>query len=161
MTHGRYSHQAPLSMEFFRQEYWSRLPFPPAEDPPDPRTEPTSLLSPALAGGFFTTVPLSKPPNLLRSHEFLRNLKINMYPFFFFPKIPHMVPSQMALVVKEPACQCRWHKRHGFDPWVGEFPWRRKWHPTPVCLPGKFHGQRILAGYSPWGRKKSDTTEVT
>ena len=32
-------------------------------------------------------------------------------------------------------------------------PWRRKWHPTPVLLPGKFHGQTSLAGYSPWGRK--------
>ena len=38
-------------------------------------------------------------------------------------------------------------------------PWRRKWQPTPVFLPGEFHGQRSLAGYSPWGRKESDTTE--
>ena len=37
--------------------------------------------------------------------------------------------------------------------------WRRKWQPTPVFLPGESHGQRSLAGYSPWGRKKSDTTE--
>ena len=35
--------------------------------------------------------------------------------------------------------------------WVGEIPWRRKWHPTPVLLPGKSHGQRSLVGYSPWG----------
>ena len=35
--------------------------------------------------------------------------------------------------------------------------WSRKWQPTPVFLPGKFHGQRSLAGYSPWGRKESDT----
>ena len=38
-------------------------------------------------------------------------------------------------------------------------PWGRKWHPTPVCLPGKFHGHRSLAGYSPWGHKELDTTE--
>ena len=38
-------------------------------------------------------------------------------------------------------------------------PWRRKWQPTPVLLPGKFHGQRSLVSYSPWGRKESDTTE--
>ena len=38
-------------------------------------------------------------------------------------------------------------------------PWRRKWQPTPIFLPGKFHGQRTLAGYSPWGRKDSDKTE--
>ena len=37
--------------------------------------------------------------------------------------------------------------------------WRRKWQSTPVLLPGKSHGQRSLVGYSPWGRKESDTTE--
>ena len=39
--------------------------------------------------------------------------------------------------------------------WVGKIPWRREWLPTPVFLPGEFHGQ-----YSPWGCKESDTTEV-
>ena len=47
--------QAALSMEFSRQEYWSELPCPPPEDIPEPAIEPTSLVSPALAGGFFTT----------------------------------------------------------------------------------------------------------
>ena len=42
-----------------------------------------------------------------------------------------------------------------------EEPWRRKWQPTPVFLPGKFHGQKSLAGYSPWVCKESDTTEHT
>ena len=42
---------------------------------------------------------------------------------------------------------------------VGKISWRRKWHPTPVFLPGKPHGQRSLVGYSPWGHKESDTTE--
>ena len=42
---------------------------------------------------------------------------------------------------------------------AGRFPWRRKWQPTPVLLPGKSHGQRSLAGYSPWGLKELDTTE--
>ena len=37
--------------------------------------------------------------------------------------------------------------------------WRRKWHPTPVLLPGKSHGRRSLLGYSPWGREESDMTE--
>ena len=46
-----------------------------------------------------------------------------------------------------------------FDPWVGKMAWRRKWQPTPVFLPEKFHGQRIPAGYSPWGHKKSDMTK--
>ena len=51
---------------------------------------------------------------------------------------------------KEPACQCR---RCGFNPWVGKIPWKRKWQPTPVFLPGEFHGQRNLMGYSPCGRR--------
>ena len=57
---------------------------------------------------------------------------------------------------KETACQCR---RPRFDPWVGKIPWRTKWQPTPVFLPGESHGQRSLAGYSPWGHKDSDMTE--
>jgi len=49
--------------------------------------------------------------------------------------------------------------RPEFDPWVGKIPWRRAWQPTPVSLPGEFHGQKNLASYSPWGHKESDTTE--
>ena len=49
--------------------------------------------------------------------------------------------------------------RPGFNPWVGKILWRREWQPTPVFLPGEFHRQRSLAGYSPWGHKESDTTE--
>ena len=59
---------------------------------------------------------------------------------------------------KESTCQCRKHKRCGFDPWVRKIYWRRAWKSTPVFLPGKSHGQR-LAGYSPWGLKKLDMTE--
>ena len=47
----------------------------------------------------------------------------------------------------------------GFDPWLGKIPWRRKWQPTPVLLPGKSHGWRSLVGYSPRGRQESDMTE--
>ena len=46
---------------------------------------------------------------------------------------------------KESACQCR---RRRFESWVGKIPWSRKWQPTPVFLPGKFNGQKNLAGYS-------------
>ena len=53
--------QVPLSMRFSGQEHWSRLPFPSPRDHPNPGTEPVSLVSPALAGGFFTTEPLGKP----------------------------------------------------------------------------------------------------
>ena len=52
--------------------------------------------------------------------------------------------------------QCR---SPGFNPWVGKIPWRRKWQPIPVFLPGKSQGQRSLAPYSPWHHKQLDTTE--
>jgi len=58
---------------------------------------------------------------------------------------------------KEPVCQCRRHKRHRFDPWIGKILWKREWQPAPVLLPG----QRSLGAYSPWGHKESDTTEAT
>ena len=57
---------------------------------------------------------------------------------------------------KEPSCQCG---RCGFEPWARKIPWRREWQPIPGFLPGKSQGQRSLAGYSPWGHKKLDTTE--
>ena len=59
--------------------------------------------------------------------------------------------------VKEPACQCRKQKRQGFNPWVRKIPWRRKWQPSPVFLPGESHGPRSLA--CRWGHKESDTIE--
>jgi len=46
-----------------------------------------------------------------------------------------------------------------FNPWIGKIPWRRKWQPTPVFLPEKFHGQRSLVGCIPWGCKESDMIE--
>ena len=54
---------------------------------------------------------------------------------------------------------CEPPRRPRFDSWVGKIPWRKKWQPTPVLLPGKSHGQRSLVGYSSWGHKESDTTE--
>ena len=65
---------------------------------------------------------------------------------------------------KESACQCR---RWGFNPWVRKIPWRRKWQPTPVFLPGKCHGQRSLEGYSmgsqrgghDWATERDETVE--
>ena len=55
------AHQAPLSMGFSNQEYWSGLPFSSLGDGPDPGIEPVSPVSSALAGGFFTTAPPEKP----------------------------------------------------------------------------------------------------
>ena len=64
-------------------------------------------------------------------------------------------------VSKESTCSAGDTGRHGFNPQVRKIPWRRAWQPTPVFLPGESHGQRNMVGYSPWGRKESDTTEVT
>ena len=47
-----------------------------------------------------------------------------------------------------------------FNPWVGKFPWRREWQPTPMFSPREFHGQRSLAGNNPWGQKEMETTEL-
>ena len=55
---------------------------------------------------------------------------------------------------KEPPANATDIKRCGFDPWIRKVPWRRKWQPTPVFLPGKSHGQRILVSYSSWGQKE-------
>ena len=51
---------------------------------------------------------------------------------------------------KESTCQCRRHKRHGFDPWIEKIPWRRVWQPTPVFLPVKSHGHRSLGSQRVW-----------
>ena len=64
------AHQAPLSMGFSRQEYWSGLPFPPPEDLPNPGIEPTSLAFSDLAGRFFTTESPVKP-TAYTAHEFM------------------------------------------------------------------------------------------
>ena len=118
-TLGTAAHQAPLSMGFSRQEYWSGLPFPSPGDVPDPGIEPRSPTCHADAGRRF--------------------------------------PSGSE--VKASACVFLECRRPGFDPWVRKIPWRRKWQPTPVFLPGESHAGRSLVGYSPWGRKESDTTE--
>ena len=98
-------HQAPLSMGFSRQQYWSGLQFPIRGYLPHP---------PGFPGG-----------------------------------------------ASEYAYQCRRCKRWEFDPWVKKIPWRGAWQPTPVFLPGKYHGQRTLQGYSLWSCKELDMIEHT
>ena len=64
MTPWAVTRQAFLSVGFSRQEYWSELPFPPPGHLPDPGIKPASLVSPALAGGFFTTSATWEAPDL-------------------------------------------------------------------------------------------------
>ena len=62
------------------------------------------------------------------------------------------------LSCKESACHV---DLASVSPWVGKISWRREWLPTPVFLPGEFHGQKSLVGYSPWGWEEYDTPEQT
>ena len=95
---------------------------------------------PALAGRFFATVPPGKP-----------NIA-------FYLALISSLGFSGGSVIKKPPYQCR---RHGFDLWVRKIPWRRKWQPTPVFLPEKFHEQRILESCSPWGHKRVRQHSVT
>ena len=65
------------------------------------------------------------------------------------------------VLCKQFTWQCRRHRKQSFNPWVGKIPWRRKWQPAPVFLPGESHGQRSLAGYSPGVVESLDMTEHT
>ena len=117
------AHQLRLSMGFPRQEYWSGLPFSSPGDLSNPVIKPAS---PALSGTFFTIEPWGKP-------------LLSIYlPNLGFPG---------GNSGKEPACQCRRHKRHRIDPWVGRIPGEGNGNPTPASLPGEFHRQSSLVGY--------------
>ena len=76
---------------------------------------------------------------------------------FFWLNLTQSIPLELCWWLRwyRTCLPCR---RPRFNPWVGKIPWRSEWQPTPVFLPGESHGQRSLAGYSPWGRKKLDMT---
>ena len=67
-------------------------------------------------------------------------------------------PSTQTSLIAQSVKNCLQCRSPEFDSWVGKILWRRKWQPTPVFSPGESHGQRSLAGYSPWGCKESDMT---
>ena len=92
--------------------------------------------------------------------SFLSNLSlVGPVPIYIPTSFPLCFPGGIS--GKEPDCQCRRHKRCGFDPCVRKIPWRRKWQPTAVLLPEECHGQRRLAGCSSQGHRELDTTEAT
>ena len=72
-------------------------------------------------------------------HLFMCLLAICIKGTLFLSNITQLLGFPGGAVVKEPTCQCRRHRRHGFDPWVGKISWRRKWQPMPVFLPEKSH----------------------
>ena len=97
---------------------------------------------PLFTAALFTIVGTCKQPRCPLTEEWIKKL------WCIYTGLPRWLSGE------ESACQCRRCRRRGFDPWVGKIPWRRKWQPTPVFLPAKFHGQRSLVSYSPWGHKQ-------
>ena len=101
------SHQAPLSMGFCRQEYWSRLPCPPPGGLPNLGIEPASLMSPALAGRFFTTSAIWEVPVYIIQH-------INTQALTLVTVSP-LLPMSDAKLSWTPGL---WQSSHRFPPWL-------------------------------------------
>ena len=102
---------------------------------------------------------LPKPKGLHYIFKYIKPNKFNLQgnPFECYLWVSGNSGNPQWLSGKESTCQCRRCRRHRFDSWVWKMPWRRKQQPTPVFLPGKFHRQRSLMGYSLWGRRESNT----
>ena len=137
------------------QDHWWRLPFPSQGVFPHIGMEPRS---PALQMDSL----LAEPPGKPRAVLVLQNLVESPR------ELPYAVDASYWLLVsqvtqlvkrKKSICQSRRCWRRGLDPWVRKITWSRKWLPTSVILPGKFHGQGSLVSCSPWGHKESDTAE--
>ena len=139
--------QAPLSMEFSRQEYWSGLPFP-ASDVACPTSCNTSFLMLYVQHHATPSKNTSFFPGTLGASlcDAVSTAVLKLTCSKCLVSLPRWLSG------KEPACQCR---RWSLDPWIRKILWTRKWKPTLIVLPGKSHGQRSLAGYSPWGSQKS------
>ena len=81
-------------------------------------------------------------------------MKITMWCHLFLYDCNNNLYLYIAFIRASLVAQITW-----LSSWVKKVPWRRKWLPIPVFLPGDFHGQRSLVGYSPWGCKELDMTE--
>ena len=137
--------KASLSMGFSWQEYWGGLPFPPPGDLPNQEMEPMSLMSPALAGEFFTTRTTSE--KAMAPHSSTLAWKIP------WTEEPGRLQSMGSLRVGRD-----WMTSLSLFTFIH---WRRKWQPTPAFLPGESQGWGSLVGCRLWGRTESDTTEAT
>ena len=127
--------QASLSMAFSRQEYSSGFPCLLPGDLPDQVSNQDFSCLLYWQGG---SLPLAPPGELVIVWR------------------DYQIDCLGGSDGKSAFLQCR---RPGFDPWFGQISWRRKWQPTPICLPGKFLGQRSLACCSPWAHTEPHTTE--
>ena len=115
------AYQAPSSMGFSRQEYWSGVPLP-------------SPMYTWITSNYILIFTMLKGPKLSIST--------------FNPCSFIIGASQMVLMVKN--CLPMLKMQCGFNPWIKKIPWKRKLHLTPVFLPGKSWGQKTLVGYNPW-----------
>ena len=87
-------------------------------------------------GRYFLKLKYFNSHFLFSYNNFVRMLLLSIFVHFEMPRISKAINVECL-----------------YGHWVGKIPWRRKWQPTPVFLPGESHRQRSLAGYSPWGRK--------
>ena len=162
------AHQAPLPMEFSRQENSSGLPFPTPGKLPHPGIQPGSPVSPAIAGGFCTTEPLGKPIYHCQDYSLKNWLGISLVIQWLRlcastavgvhlitgpgTKIPKATWSGKTTVLITSL-----FKKPSVTPYYPHplcLPWRRERLPTPVFWPGEFHGL-----YTLWGCEESDMTE--
>ena len=152
------------------------MPCPPPGDLRDPGTKPTSL---ALAGRFFTTEPPGKPIYVSTCLLPASHLQLSLSHLLTICQSRYVSSTclfssyhlcvnksiYLSLVISAHLSFTRQHICYLFiSPSINflsiiYLPWRRKWQPTPVLLPGKSHGRRSLISYSPWGHKESATTE--
>ena len=134
--------QATLSMAISRQEK-SLWPVPSPGDLLDPGMDPTF---PVLQTDSLTGEPPGKPTMFGECKR--AGCSCSKGSFIWSGSLETRLP-----IGSGSACQTG---DSSSIPGLGRFPWKREWLPTPVFLPGEFHGQRSLAGYSPWGFKESD-----
>ena len=158
---GTAAHQAPLFMEFSRQEYWSRLPFPSPGYLPDPGIKPMSFASRALAGGFFTTSSICETPwgfhgpvTFASSKCINTNNTVDSDHGACHLSRTILLPTFLDISVLTTLETITLYTPRDEE-------WTRKWQPTPVFLPGESQGRGSLVGCHLWGRTESDTTEAT
>ena len=103
----------------------------------------------------FSSVAQSYPTKPLHSHNYWTS---TLEPLTFNYWSPHALESMLYHKRNHSNEKSTLQRRSGFISWVRNIPWRKKWQPTPIFYPRKSHGQRSLAGYSPWSRKESNTS---
>ena len=116
-----------------------------------------SLFRGTSPGTLFALSPLPLPVCRLLPLPFLFSYLATFIPLFPSPSLFSSISLPRWRTGKESSCQCRRCERHGFDPWVGRIPWRRKWQCTLVFLPGEPPWREEPGGLQPMGLQRVDT----